>query len=77
MWFGTFDGLSRYDGYDFINFKNDPTNPNSISNNIVVSIIEDANGFLWIGTAQNGVNKFDPRTGVLLALYQKVMILIA
>jgi len=63
MWFGTFDGLSRFDGYQFVNFKNDPDNPLSISNNIVVSIKEDAQGFLWIGTAQNGVNRFDPKTG--------------
>ena len=63
MWFGTFDGLSRFDGYEFVNFKNDPSNPNSISNNIVVSIVEDQQGFLWIGTAQNGANRFDPKTG--------------
>ncbi|MBV1908243.1 MAG: response regulator [Kangiellaceae bacterium] len=63
MWIGTYDGLSRYDGYQFINFKNDPSNEFSISNNIVVSIIEDHQGYLWVGTAQNGVNRFDPETG--------------
>lgn len=64
MWFGTYDGLSRYDGYDFVNFKNDPNDDSSISNNIVVDIIEDHQGYLWIGTAQNGVNRFDPSTGI-------------
>ena len=63
MWFGTYDGLSRFDGYQFVNFKNDPSDPDTISNNIVVSIVEDHLGFLWIGTAQNGVNRFDPKTG--------------
>jgi len=63
MWFGTYDGLSRFDGYQFVNFKNDPSDPDSISNNIVVSIVEDQQGFLWIATAQNGVNRFDPKTG--------------
>lgn len=63
MWFGTYDGLSRYDGYQFVTFKNDPSAANSLSNNIVVSIIEDSQGFLWVGTAQNGVNRFDPKTG--------------
>jgi signal transduction histidine kinase/ligand-binding sensor domain-containing protein/class 3 adenylate cyclase/CheY-like chemotaxis protein len=71
MWFGTFDGLSRFDGYEFVNFKNDPSNPNSISNNIVVSIVEDANGLLWIGTAQNGVNRFDPKTGLFTRFVSK------
>ncbi|MGB0495410.1 MAG: two-component regulator propeller domain-containing protein, partial [Kangiellaceae bacterium] len=63
MWFGTYDGLSRYDGYQFVTFKNDPSDVSSISNNIVVSIIEDSNGFLWVGTEQNGLNRFDPKTG--------------
>ena len=63
IWIGTYDGLSRYDGYQFVNFKNNPQDPSSISNNIVVSIIEDRDGFLWVGTAQNGVNRFDPNTG--------------
>lgn len=71
MWFGTFDGLSRYDGYQFVNFKNDPNNPSSLSNNIVVSIIEDHEGFLWIGTAQNGVNRFDPKTGIFQRFVSK------
>ncbi len=63
MWFGTYDGLSRFDGYQFVNFKNDPADPHSLSDNIVVSIIEDSQGYLWVGTAQNGINRFDPDTG--------------
>jgi len=64
MWFGTYDGLSRYDGYQFVDFKNDPSDEYSLSNNIVVSIVEDHLGYLWVGTAQNGVNRFDPTTGL-------------
>ena len=63
IWIGTFDGLTRYDGYSFVNFKNNPLDSNSLSNNIVVSIIEDELGFLWVGTKQNGINRFDPNTG--------------
>ncbi len=63
MWFGTYDGLSRYDGYQFVTFKNDPSDKNSLSGNIVVSIIEDSSGFLWVGTNQNGVNRFNLKTG--------------
>src|SRR5829696_3116535 len=33
MWFGTLNGLNRYDGYDLVVFRNDPTNPRSLSSN--------------------------------------------
>lgn len=63
IWIGTYDGLTRYDGYSFVNFKNNPRDSSSISNNIVVSIIEDKQGYLWVGTAQNGISRFNPQTG--------------
>ena len=59
MWFGTIDGLNKYDGYNFTVFRNDPDNPNSLSNNLVYSIYEDRSGTLWIGTEGGGLNKFD------------------
>jgi two-component system, sensor histidine kinase ChiS len=71
MWFGTYDGLSRYDGYQFVTFKNDPSNELSISNNIVTSIIEDHQGFLWVGTAHNGLNRFNPKTGIFQRFLSK------
>jgi signal transduction histidine kinase/ligand-binding sensor domain-containing protein/DNA-binding response OmpR family regulator len=62
IWFGTEDGLNRYDGYDFNIYKPDPENPNSISNNYIVSIYEDKAGELWIGLNGGGLNKFDRET---------------
>ncbi len=59
MWFGTQDGLNRYDGYDFKVYKHDPRDPHSISNDMIQSISEDRNGNLWIGT-QAGLNRFNP-----------------
>jgi len=61
MWFGTADGLNRFDGYGFIVYKHDLRNPNSLSNNWVWSIAEDQYGAIWIGTS-SGLNKFDPAT---------------
>ncbi|HTE30029.1 MAG TPA: two-component regulator propeller domain-containing protein [Chryseolinea sp.] len=62
MWFGTRDGLNRYDGYTFTIYKHDPTNPYSISNNIINDLIEDIHGNIWVGTWGGGLNKFDRNT---------------
>lgn len=61
MWFGTQDGLNRYDGYSFLVHRHEPRNANSLSNSTVISLIEDHDGALWIGT-ERGLNRFDPRT---------------
>ena len=52
MWFGTYDGLNRYDGYTFKVFRNNFTDPGSLVNNWINAIDEDANGNIWIGTRQ-------------------------
>jgi signal transduction histidine kinase/ligand-binding sensor domain-containing protein/AraC-like DNA-binding protein len=60
MWFGTRNGLNRYDGYKFTIYRHDVNNPQSISHNwIKGGIIEDSKGDLWIGTWGGGLNKFD------------------
>ena len=64
MWFGTRDGLNKYDGYKFTVYKNDPKNKNSISNNYVPDIIESSNGDLWIATWGGGLNRFDREKGI-------------
>jgi ligand-binding sensor domain-containing protein/class 3 adenylate cyclase/HD superfamily phosphodiesterase len=61
MWFGTQDGLNKYDGYHFKIYKNNPKEANSISNNYIHDIKVDDLGNLWIAT-DNGLNKFDPVT---------------
>ena len=62
IWIGTEDGLNKYDGYDFVTYKTDPDNPNSLSTNFIRAIIQDRSGNLWIGTYGGGLNKFDPTT---------------
>jgi ligand-binding sensor domain-containing protein/signal transduction histidine kinase len=59
MWFGTQNGLNRYDGYSFTLFNHDLQDPFSLSDNMIHSIVQDKKGRLWIGTA-NGLNLFDP-----------------
>src|SRR5689334_14782324 len=50
MWFGTVDGLSRYDGYRFITYRNNPDDTNSLSQNHIRDLFEDKDGMIWIGT---------------------------
>jgi signal transduction histidine kinase/streptogramin lyase/FixJ family two-component response regulator len=62
MWFGTLDGAAKYDGYEFTVYQHNPADPNSISDNWVISFYEDRDGYLWIGTSNGGLNKFNPVT---------------
>jgi signal transduction histidine kinase/ligand-binding sensor domain-containing protein/CheY-like chemotaxis protein len=55
------EGLTKYDGKTFTVYKNDPNNPQSISNNYPIRIAEDDNGDLWV-TTLNGLNKFDRKS---------------
>ncbi|MFV8325405.1 ligand-binding sensor domain-containing protein [Flavobacterium sp. ZS1P14] len=58
MWFGTRDGLNRFDGYKFKVFKNDPGNRFALSNNFVTDILEARTGALLIVT-RSGLNRFN------------------
>ncbi len=59
MWFGTKDGLSRYDGNQFKNFRYNKDDPNSIGNNFIRSLFQDAEGKIWVGT-DNGAYIYHP-----------------
>ena len=58
MWFGTGDGLNRYDGYEFTVFTNSSFDSTSISHNHITTLFEDRKNRLWVGTIQ-GLNVFD------------------
>ena len=63
MWFGTRDGLNRYDGSTITVFRNNPKDSLSICNNDILSIEGDKSGNLWIGT-YNGLNYYNPVSNV-------------
>lgn len=61
LWFGTIDGLNKYNGYEFEIFRSVLNDTSSISNNRVNTIAEDSKGHLWVGT-NNGLNVFNKET---------------
>lgn len=58
IWFGTNDGLCRYDGYELGRYRNESHKENSIANNYILSLMEDYRGGLCDGTI-GGVSKTD------------------
>ena len=57
MWFGTRDGLNKFDGQKFITYRHNSQDSTSISNSFIRSLIEDDEGNIWVGT-MNGLNKY-------------------
>ena len=58
MWFGTQDGLNRYDGYNFTVYRYDPEDPQSLRNDHISAIYEDRSGVLWVGTQVGWLEKY-------------------
>jgi ligand-binding sensor domain-containing protein len=61
MWFGTVDGLNKYDGYEITQFNTEKNNPNALSNNTIRALAEDSKNRIWIGT-DDGLNVYDTKT---------------
>ena len=62
LWFGSEDGLNKYDGYTFEIYKSIPSDSGSLSNNIIRCIFEDSKNNLFIGT-DNGLNRYNRTNG--------------
>ncbi len=58
MWFGTKDGLNRFDGYRFKTFNITNTDKSSLSRDLISALANDSKGILWVGS-QKGLYQFD------------------
>lgn len=62
MWFGTRNGLNKYDGYSFTVYKNNVNDEYSLGNDRIGDMSEDSDGNLWIATLNGGLEMFDWKT---------------
>ncbi|MCJ8271648.1 MAG: GGDEF domain-containing protein, partial [Psychrosphaera sp.] len=61
MWFGTEAGLNRYDGYQFVHYRHDADDVDSLSSSGISALFEDSEQNLWVGTIDGGLNRFDAK----------------
>ncbi|GIV31536.1 MAG: hypothetical protein KatS3mg029_0887 [Saprospiraceae bacterium] len=63
MWFGTADGLNRFDGKQVKVFRFEPTDSFSISSGEIHSLKQSEDGIIWVGTQEGFLNTFIPEEG--------------
>ncbi len=62
LWFGTQDGLNRFDGRKFVIYRHLPGDSTSLPFSSIWSIIEDSSQNLWIGSESGTFSKFNRET---------------
>lgn len=81
MWFGTKEGLNRFDGSNFVVFHRQPNKKNSLENSFVHALFEDKNKTIWVGTEagiylydyiKNSFSYFDKKTEDNIQIRQSV-----
>jgi signal transduction histidine kinase/ligand-binding sensor domain-containing protein len=59
LWFGTQDGLDRFDGLEFVSHKHDSDDPRSLASSWITALLEDRDAVLWVGT-RAGLHRMAP-----------------
>ncbi len=73
MWFGTWDGLNKFDGYQFTIYKSYPGDNSQITANRIDFIKEDQLGYIWFQTYDDRFHRFDPRLEKFVSLPGKAV----
>ncbi len=67
MWFGTNDGLNRYDGREFTPYRRAVE---ELSSGLIRGLVEDNKDNLWVATFDNGINQLNLQTGIIDQFFQ-------
>src|SRR5688500_12024641 len=59
LWFGTDDGLDKFDGTNFKVYRHKPGDSTSLQANEILALHEDRAGNLWIGTSGGSLSLYD------------------
>jgi len=63
MWFATFNGINKYNGYTITTYIHDKNDTTSLSHNGIVYLFEDNDGFIWAANnGMAGLDKYNPKT---------------
>ncbi len=73
MWFGTQDGLNKYDGLVFTTYRNNPDDAATIANNNIGALQEAADGTIWVGLEGGELDRFDPGSEVFMHYGDKLL----
>jgi signal transduction histidine kinase/ligand-binding sensor domain-containing protein/DNA-binding response OmpR family regulator len=68
MWFGTWDGINRFDGHSFVSFKSSPEEKYQLGNSRIARIVEDQADHLWVQAYDYQIYRFDKKTAQFLPL---------
>lgn len=68
MWFGSWNGINRFDGHSFVSYKSAPGDTSKLVNDRVDQIVEDQSNHLWIQSYDKQVYRFDKNTGQFLPI---------
>ncbi len=72
MWFGTEEGLNRYNGQSTTVFRFRPGDPGSLHSNFISRMLVDQRGFIWIGSNGGGLSYYNPLSGTFTAYRHEV-----
>ena len=70
LWFATYDGVNKYDGYNFTVYRHEYANPNSIASDITRCIAIDDSDQIWVGTRE-GLSFYNRRKNSFSNYYYK------